>query len=279
MILFDSHAHAQFEAYARDRGEVIRRSAEEGVWMMNVGTKRDTSEAAVALAEAYPSGIFAAVGLHPAHLYAHVHHDAMESKTAGEQFFDYDVYRMLATRSKKVVAIGETGLDYYRLEAGSAEEEREIKTRQAEVFLLHLKLAEEIGKPMSVHCRDAHDDLLALLEARHAHEPLKTQGVIHSFSGSAAQAMRYRALGFKIAFNGIITFAREYDEVVTHTPLEDILIETDCPYLTPAPHRGKRNEPIYVKFVAQKIAEIKETSYETVARQTAENAKGFLKIE
>ena len=255
-MFVDTHAHLNLKDYKNDADEVIERALENGVWMINAGVGFETSKKAVELAEKF-SGVYAAVGFHP--------NDSKEE-------FDYSVLKELAA-NPKVVAIGETGLDYHRIENN----ELRIKEKQKEIFKKQIELALELEKPLIIHCREAHNDLLEILNSKFS--ILNSQpGVLHSFSGGLEEAGKYREMGFKIAFNGIITFSRDYDEVILRTPLEDILIETDCPFLTPVPYRGKRNEPLYVIEVAKKIAEIKELSLEKIAGQTTENAKELFGI-
>lgn len=263
-MLFDTHSHVNFGVFSKDADEVIKRALDSGVWLINVGADLETSKKAVELAEKYSKkysgGVYAAIGLHP------------NDFTKG---FDYEVYKNLAT-NLKVVAIGETGLDYYRIK----DEETRNKDGQKELFEKHISLAMELNKPLIIHCREAlstssgqaHDDIIQILNTKY--KILNTRaGILHSFSGNLEQAKQYIGLGFKIAFNGIITFSRDYDEVVREIPLENILIETDCPYLTPVPYRGQRNEPAYVIEVAKKLAEIKGLNLEEVAEKTTKNAK------
>jgi len=288
-MLIDTHAHINFKDYKDDADEVVKRALENDIWLINVGAEFETSKRAVEYAQKYPQGVFAAVGLHPIHLQAQKFNEKdFEFETKAEDF-DYEKYKTLA-QNPKVVAIGEIGLDYAvfvrkqseRLQkrasadsafvATSAKEAAEsegglhkeeieiIKDLQKEVFLKQLKLAQELNKPVIIHCREAHRDLLEIIS--NFQFPIsKPRGVIHSFSGNYKQARQYRELGFKIAFNGIITFARDYDKVILDTPLEDILLETDCPYLAPIPYRGQRNEPLYIIEVAKKIAEIKKNYF------------------
>lgn len=259
-MFIDTHAHLNLKEFKDDAEEVIKRTLENGVFMINVGTDFETSKKAVELAKKF-SGVYAAVGFHP-----------NDSK---EEFSCLALKELSA--SLKVVAIGETGLDYYRIK----NDEIENKNKQKEIFKKQIELAFELKKPLVIHCREAHDDLFKIISNYYplAGGPItKNIGVLHSFSGNLEQAKKYREMGFKIAFNGIITFSRGYDEVVSKTPLEDILIETDCPFLAPIPYRGKRNEPLYVVEVAKKIAEIKELSLEKVEEQTTKNAKEFFSI-
>ncbi len=259
-MFVDTHAHINFRDYKDDGAEVIKRALENDVWLINVGADFATSKKAVEYSERYQIGVFAAVGLHPTSLKA--------------EEFNEQKYRELAHKPK-VLAIGEIGLDYYRIkncEAGIIE-------RQKEIFKKQIDLTIELGLPIIIHCRNANNDVIDILNSIFKIPNSKLRGVIHSFSGNYKQAREYRKMGFKIAFNGIITFARDYDKVILDTPLKDILLETDCPYLTPVPYRGKRNEPLYVIEVAKKVAEIKGLSLEEVAEQTTKNAKEVFNID
>ncbi len=247
-MLIDTHAHVNFNAFKGDSAEVIKRSLENNVWLINVGSQYSTSKRAVEMAEKYPQGVWAAVGLHPIH--------------AREEEFDYTKYQELA-KSQKVVAIGEIGLDY-------KSEYVSFKGKQKEVFLKQLDLTKALDLPVIIHCRMAHDDLIEILDS-------KLKGVIHCFTGDWYQAEKYLNMGFYLGFNGII-FKLNLDEVIEKTPFDKILVETDCPYLTPAPMEG-RNEPLYVKYVAEKIAKIKGLSYEEIAKITTANAQKLFKIQ
>lgn len=259
--IIDTHAHLNFKAYQKDADEVIKRALKNDILMINVGVDFKTSEKAVELTEKYPEGIFAAVGLHPTGI--------------EDEDFDRGKYKKLAQKNK-AVAIGETGLDYYRIEQG-ADRKSQI-AKQKEVFKKHIDLAIELNKPLIIHCRDAHDDLIEILKDKSSKLKANLNGVIHCFTGNLEQAKEYRGLRFKIGLNGIITFSRDYDKVILDTPLEDILLETDCPYLTPVPYRGQRNESSYVIEVAKKLAEIKNLSLEKTIEQTTRNAKEVFTI-
>lgn len=243
--MFDTHCHPQFSQYDKDREEIIAKALGGGIKIICVGTDFEMSQKAIALASQY-DGMWASVGLHP-------NDDLKEG-------FDVNKYRRLAEHPK-VVAIGEIGLDYYR-----TPDLKQQKIQQQR-FLEQINLATEANKPAIIHCRNAHEDMLDII----SRNP-DLQGVIHSFTGTPKEAIQYINLGFHIGFNGIITFTHDYDEAVKQTPLEKILTETDAPYLTPIPHRGQRNEPSYVKFVIQKIAEIKNIGIDEVAGTTAQNA-------
>lgn len=250
-LLIDTHAHVNFDDFKGDYKEVIKRALDEGIGIINVGAYGDASKRAVEIAEEYESGVYAAVGQHP----------------GTKEEFDYDYFLKLA-KNEKVVGIGECGLEYYHIKDASLWE------KQKEVFIKHLELAREVNKPIIIHCRDAHEDLLEILRL----EAELPSGVMHFFTGNLEQAKKYIELGFYISFSGVITFANAYDEVVKNIPLEKILIETDCPFVAPVPHRGKRNEPAYVKHVAQKIAELRGWSFDEVAEQTTKNAKKLFRI-
>ncbi len=257
-LLIDTHAHINFKDYKDDGDEVVKRALKNGVWMINVGAEQDTSRRAVEYSQRHPEGVFAAVGLHPIHI--------------KDQKFSYEKYKNLAL-NEKVVAIGEVGLDYYRIESEEREERNKKIETQKEVFRRQIELAIELNKPLIVHCRNAHADVINILNSYFTIHNSRLKGVIHSFSGNYKQARQYREMGFKIAFNGIITFARDYDKVILDTPLEDILLETDCPYLAPIPYRGQRNEPLCIIEVAKKLAEIKKVSLEEVTEKTTADAK------
>lgn len=249
-MIFDSHCHPQFPHYNQDRDEIIKHTLKEGVFMICVGTDLKTSKKGIELTNKY-EGIWATVGLHP--------NDNLNEK------FDSEIYEKLLT-DKKVVGFGEIGLDYYRTE------KIENQEFQKQRFEKQLELAVKIGKPLIIHCRDAHSDMIQIIRNS------TLRGVIHSFTGTLEEAKKYLDLGFYLSFNGIITFASQYDETVKYTPLENILLETDAPYLTPLPFRRKRNESIYVKYVAEKIAELKSLSYSQVAEKTFENTKKLFNL-
>ncbi len=298
-LIIDTHAHINFNDFKGDSKDVIKRALDSDVWMINVGAEKITSERAMNIAEEYKEGVYAAVGLHPSHL---VEQD-VEYEENGEpvkyrskpEEFDYDFYLNLA-KNEKVVGIGECGLDYYHspqseisrpqrqsvATAGAANlKNKNWKEKQKEVFAKHLKLAKEVNKPIIIHCREAHDDLLEILRA----EAKLPRGVMHFFTGTLEQAKKYIEFGFHVSFSGVITFPPRrgeivgaYDEIIKSIPLDRILAETDCPYVAPVPHRGKRNEPAYVKYIVKKIAEIKGVPFEKVAEQTTKNARELFGI-
>src|SRR3989344_2665180 len=244
---FDTHCHPQFPHYDHDREEVIRR----GVPMLCVGTDIKTSKQALELAKNHP-GVWAAVGVHPNDI---------------ENLVMDDFVHLM--NEEKVVAIGEVGLDYYRTKGD------EKQKKQREAFKQFINLAYQYKKPLILHCRDAHKDAIEILKSA---RDISYGGVAHSFTGTLEEAREYLSIGFYLGFNGIITFAGQYDEVVKHTPLENILLETDAPYLTPEPYRGQRNEPAFVIEVAKKIAAIKNGYLKKITEQTTQNCKNLFHI-
>jgi TatD DNase family protein len=274
--LIDSHTHVQFAAFKNDVDEVIKRALDAGIWIVNVGSQKDTSKEAVTTAEKYPEGVYATVGLHPGHTNkSHYDSDEMdggESFSTRSEIFDYGYYKDLANHPK-VVAIGECGLDYYRME----ESESDAKEKQKIAFIQHIELANEIKKPLMIHCREAFPDLIDTLKANHSNL-LAIPGIIHFFSGTKFEATELLDMGFYFTFGGVITFSRDYDEIIKTIPISRILLETDAPYVTPEPYRGKRNEPLYVQEVAKKMAEIRGVDLEEIAHHTNENARSIFGI-
>lgn len=252
-MYFDSHAHYDDERFDEDRAELLEGLTSKGVdYVVNAGANMESSREGIKLAQVYDY-IYASVGVHP--------HD-VEEMTDG----DLAELRDLA-KENKVVAIGEIGLDYYY--------DLSPRALQRDWFKKQLDLAKEVELPVIIHSRDACQETFDILREKEI-----TDGVIHCFSGSKELAKEYVKRGLFIGIGGAITFknARKTVEVVESIPLEAILIETDAPYLTPVPHRGKRNESSYLEHVVEKIAEIKNISCEEVARITAENAKKLFRI-
>ncbi|MCX6740218.1 MAG: TatD family hydrolase [Candidatus Parcubacteria bacterium] len=270
-MLIDSHAHLTFKDFDPDLEEVIRRSLDCGTQIINASADYETSVQAVDLAQ-NRDGMWAFIGCHPDEL-------------ANEEF-NIDKYRKLALSSKKVVGIGEVGLDYYRLDNNAAE----IKSEQKEIFLQFINLAQELDLPLVLHGRGKKDDpygvydeMLEILKAEVSayakasadRRSMKSEvkGVIHCYGGNLEQVKKFIDLGFYIGITGIVTFknAKELQAIVKEISLDKMLIETDAPFLAPDPYRGQRNEPSYVKYVCQKIAELKELSFDEVAKATHEN--------
>ena len=254
-MLFDTHAHYTDEAFDADRDAVIRAVHDSGVGLvMNSSSDEKSSREAVALAEKYDF-IYASVGWHP-------------EDAAGFSEHSLDLIREWV-RHPKVRAIGEIGLDYHYEDAAPRELQKEVLERQ-------LQLALELKMPVVIHDREAHGDCMALVRRY----PELT-GAFHCFSGSAEMAKELLDRGWYLGFTGVITFknARKALEVLEMCPLDRILIETDCPYMAPVPHRGERNDSRLLPFMAAKVAELKGLTPDEAARVTTENGKRFFGIE
>ncbi len=251
----DSHAHLDDERFDEDREELINSLQENGIEaVLNPGADLKTSRAAVALADKYPF-IYAAVGCHP--------HDS--------KFMDDDtmnIFRELA-KNKKVLGIGEIGLDYYY--DNSDRETQKIWFRE------QIRLAKELDLPYIVHDRDAHEDIIRIMKEEHH---TGTRGILHCYSGSVEMTREFMKLGFYISLGGPVTFkkAKTPKMVAKEVPMERLLIETDSPYLAPEPFRGKRNEPKFVKYVAEEIAGIREVTVSEIAEKTKENFKRLFNL-
>ncbi len=283
-MFIDTHAHINFAAFKDDADEVIRRSLDSDTWMILVGSEFKTSTRGLNYANKYQKGVYAAIGLHPIHLQDMAVENDDEngeySFTARAEEFDYDSYEKLA-KFEKVVAIGEIGLDYYHLDP--KKDIQAAKKKQQEVFAQQLLLARSLDLPVIIHCRQAHDDLFIILQdfkKEYGHIiPLdRPWGVVHCFSGDEDLAWKYFSLGLLISFTGLVTFSKQWDDLIRKIPLDKIMIETDTPYMTPEPYRGQRNEPLLVQYVAKRIADIKNIKTEKVAEITTATARAFFKI-
>ena len=275
-MLFDCHCHVQFPAYDSDRDAVISRAREAGVRMIAVGTQAATSEAGIELSKKHPNDMWAAVGFHPGHLAEQWHHDKKEQHHAEREVFDKAYFLKLA-KEPEVVAIGECGLDYYRGATPSEKEE------QKKVFLAQAEIAESVGKALMIHCRpskgtdDAYEDLLRELTINN--KQFTIPKILHFYVGSAAMTKKFVEAGFHFTFGGVVTFARDYDEIIKMIPSERLLLETDAPYVAPEKYRGKKNEPAYISETARTIAELKGVSYEEFAGQSSANARRVFGIK
>jgi len=318
-MLIDTHAHLNFSAFDKDRNEVIRRCLEENIWTINIGTNYETSKKGVEISNKYKNGVFATVALHPINLETGLIKrkiDEFEGKHLEEEF-EFKKYKNLAlgknldfrsaqikglakpsTRAKlgaglvphrnevsgagakKVVAIGEIGLDYYYKPKTKKKLEL-FKEKQKDLFLKELTLAKELNLPVILHCRMAHQDLIEVLNSNIQYPTSNIRGVMHGFVGNIEQLKKYLQLGFYIGFNGIIFKKIEginFEENIKKTPLERILLETDCPYLTPPPFESERNEPLYLRYIVQKIAKIKKITSKEITEITIKNTKELFKI-
>ena len=254
-MLFDTHAHFDDPQFDSDRDEVIKSLADDGVTrVMNIGANMETSKKAIEIANKYDF-IYATVGVHPCDTY-----DMTDE--------DIERLRIMAKNNPKVRAIGEIGLDYH-----FDDTKPDI---QKEWFIKQLRLAKELNMPVVIHDRDSKGGVIEILKREGI-----SNGVMHCFSGSAETARELVKMGFMISFTGVLTFknARRAVEACRSIPMERLMIETDCPYMAPEPHRGERNYSGYVKYVARKMAEIKGLSYEETARITMENGLRFYGIE
>jgi len=282
----DIHAHTNFIAFDADRDEVISRALEDDTWVINIGTQYDTSKKAVEITNEYGEGVYACIGLHPIHTSATYHdenelgEDAKEFTSRGE-IFDKDKYIELVKQGK-VVGIGECGLDYFHMNEESVE-------KQKIAFIAQIELANELGLPLMLHVRNnpenkthnAYFDVYELIKKYSKIDGIK--GVSHFFAGGVLDMKRFIEIGVCISFAGPITYKPnllicDYETVIRETPLDMIMADTDSPYVAPVPHRGTRNEPVYVKDIVAKIAQIKDLDKNVMAEQIILNIKKLFKI-
>lgn len=266
---FDIHSHLHDKAFDGDRDEIILEMQKIGIGSITIGTDLEESKKAIALAEKYEN-IYASVGCHP--------NDIQEKKFNEEKYFK------LASH-KKVVAIGECGLDYFYLKSNLGgvslieEENKTIKEKQKEIFKKQIDIAVRVGKPLMLHGRpsngsmDAYEDMLDILEEIKKEAGDKLKGNAHFFAGNINIAKRFFDIGFTISFSGVITFIKEYEELLHFAPLNMIHAETDSPYVAPVPYRGERNSPLYIQEIVAKIAVVRQENFEEVRVKLLENAK------
>ncbi len=260
----DIHTHVNLDAFESDFHEVTEQTLSEGVAHINVGTGKETSKKAIELARQF-EGVFATVGLHPVRA-------GGGSEVEGGEVFGKEEYRLLSV-NEKVVAIGECGFDYYRVD-------KETKDKQEEAFITQIELANELNKPLMLHIRDvqgsmqAYEDAIQVLK-QHA----KVLGNVHFFAGTYEIAKHFWNVGYTTSFTGVITFANQYDEVVKNAPIEMLHAETDAPYVAPKPFRGERNEPLHVREVYKRIAELRGENVDTVRVALLQNAERLFNIK
>jgi len=268
--MFDTHAHLNFKAFDKDRDQIIKKCLQENIWMINVGTNFFSSKMAVEIANKYKKGVYASVGLHPINIKTNSKFKIQNynKEDVLEEEFDYEKYKKLA-QNKKVVAVGEIGLDYY-YKPKTKKRLEEFKNKQKGIFLKQIELAQELNLPIIFHCRMAHQEMIEFLKQKTINQKQKIKGVIHCFTGNWEQAKEYLSMGFFLGFNGII-FKLNLDEIIQKTPLDKILVETDCPYLSP-PGYKERNDPLGLELIIEKIANIKSLKFQEVQKQTTENA-------
>ncbi len=274
MKYIDIHGHINFAAYDNDREDVIHRARVMGVAIIVVGTQFETSNSAIDLANKYEN-VYACIGLHPIHT-SKSYHDVQEFGLEGKDFtskgeiVDFERYISLASQDK-TVAIGECGLDYYHYDEAD-------KEKQEKAFISMIDLANSVRKPLMLHLRNgagksAYKDAYKIIKERS-----KVNSNLHFFAGSIEEAKPFLDLGATFSFTGAITYGSNYEEIIKYLPLDRIMTETDCPYVSPVPHRGKRNEPVNVIEVVKRISEIKGLDEEIVRVQVLNNAKNFFNI-
>ncbi len=262
-MLIDTHVHLDFSQFDKDREKIIKELQNLDIKVINVGSHKQACLDSIELAKKHKN-IYAAVGIHP--------HDAEEVK---------DIPKLIKfleklAKENKIVAIGECGLDYYSFDQGKFRKDLspETKNKQKEVFKAQLKLSQKLKLPVIIHNRESHDDLLEIIK------DFKGKGVIHCFSGDKKFLKEVLDLGFYVGFDGNITFKNALDlqEIVKAAPIDKILVETDCPFLTPEPFRGLRNEPKNVKIIAEFIAELKQLSFSKLIPILNKNTKDLFGI-
>ncbi|MDD3386728.1 MAG: TatD family hydrolase [Candidatus Pacebacteria bacterium] len=263
-MIIDTHAHLNFSEFNKDRDLLIKDLIKKDYQIINVGTNIESSKECVKLAEKY--GFYASVGLHPLNIESSLKIKGEAEKK--ESVFDYNTYKKLS-QSKSVVAIGEIGLDYWYKPKGK-DRRAEFIEKQKAFFINQIDLAEELNLPLIIHCRMAFNDLIEILSKRN------TKGVIHCFTGTVEQAKELLSLGYYIGINGII-FKMDLKDVIQFVPIDKILIETDCPYLSP-PDFEERNNPFSLELIAEEIGRIKNISKEEVIIKTADNAKSIFNL-
>lgn len=254
---FDIHSHIYFPDYDHDREAEIKKIKKAKIGTITIGTDIESSKKAIEIAEEH-EGFFASVGQHPGDL-------------GTDSVFNEKLNHL--AENKKVVCIGECGLDYFRMDPGDLE----LKTIQRTVFEYHIDLAMTVDKPLMLHVRpskgtnDAYNDALDILEHHAKISGGGLKGNAHFFAGDTAVLKRFLDIGFTVSFTGVVTFARDYDELIKYTPLDMIMSETDSPFVAPKPHRGKRNSPAYIKEVVEKLSEIKEEPLESMKKALISN--------
>ncbi len=272
----DTHCHLDSDIYARDLDIVVKHALDEGVWIVTLGGDYESSKRAVEIAERYPEGVYAAVGLHPSKIGGDI--------MADDKLLDVGKFAELAAHPK-VVALGETGLDYHDLPRDARTDPKmhlaeQIKVNQKQVFGRFLGLSRELRLPILLHCRDAHDDMLGMLETwDKTTRGFDSRGIVHCFTGSWKEARRYFNLDFLVSVTGIITHGSYQTEVIKKSPGSRLVVESDCPFLTSVPWSIRRNEPSYLPAIADAIAAMRGVPPALVAKESTSNAmRVFAKI-
>lgn len=272
----DTHCHLDSDIYSRDLDIVVKHALEEGVWIVTLGEDYASSKKAIEIAERYPEGVYAAVGFHPKKVGAEVASD--------DALLDVARFAELA-RHPKVVALGETGLDFGGLPTDVRVDPKvhiaeQIKANQKKIFGRFLDLSRELRLPLLLHCREAHEEMLSMLETwDKTTRGFDSRGIVHCFSGNWKEARRYFNLDFMISVTGIVTHGAYQSEVIKKAPSSHLVVESDCPYLTPVPWSIRRNEPAYITQVGESVANMRGTLPQVVAKETTQNAlRVFAKI-
>ncbi|MCF7865713.1 MAG: TatD family hydrolase [Candidatus Pacebacteria bacterium] len=303
----DCHAHVNFPNYDTDRAEVIARAHAEGVAIINVGTTLEASRDIVKLAEQYESGVYAIVGMHPLHVKYDKDQTDSEQQTVdsnlnkdgeskntntvqdvisahyshdySEDFDEVEFEKLVA--HPKTVGVGECGIDIFKLppDLDNPKDRANLLIIQETVFRKQIQLAVKYDKPIMIHARESYGKILEILDEEFITHGAKLRGNAHFFAGTVEEAQAFLNRGFTVSFTGVITFAKQYEDLVNHVPLEDMLSETDCPFVAPTPHRGKRNEPVFVIEVVKAIARIKGIDEELVRKTLIQNAKEQFKLD
>jgi TatD DNase family protein len=259
--LIDTHAHLDFPQFDEDRKKVIKRFFDEkGRAILNIGVDKDRNQKTLEIAE-NNKNVFAVLGFHP----------ETEKETSFEEI---EKFLLKNCKNSKVKAVGEIGLDYFH------SKDKNSREWQREIFKKQLKIVKKLDLPAVIHCRDAYQDLLKIISIKKFRE---IKMVLHCFCGGLKETEEFLKFpNLKFSFTGNLTFLKEGDEllkVVKEIPLDRIMVETDCPFLAPVPYRGKRNEPVYVKYVIEKIAEIKKLDYQKIEKETDKNAVKFFDLK
>ncbi len=270
----DTHAHLEFTEYTEDRPAVIQRANSIGVsHIISVATREQHFKKTLELALAYDS-VYAALGIHP--------HEAAGILTDQKDTTE-KINELIATIKgylsyDKVVSIGEIGIDFYKLAREPHSQRTSIRDVQEQLFRAQMELAIDVDVPVMIHCRSAYPEMLKIL--RSYAKATRLHGMLHSFEGDLKTAEEFMKLGLKLSYSGMVTYeqSRDYIEAIKNIPLTEMLLETDCPYLSPEPLRGQRNEPVHIEYVAKKIASLRGISTEEVARTTTQNAKELFNI-
>ncbi len=260
----DIHCHTNMEQFDADYKEVIKRAHEKDVWIINVGVDKLTSQKAVEIAEQYEEGVYAVIGLHP---------------TDSPEDFDLEFYKSLA-KSKKVIAIGECGLDFFHIDPNK--EENQVNNgslkRQIKIFEQQIELALELDLPIMIHCRDAYKETLEVIDRYKGQNKFlgkKLRGDVHFFAGDVATAKAFTDRDFSLSFTGVITFTHDYDATIESVSVDNIMSETDSPFVAPVPYRKTRNEPAYVIEVVKRLAELKKMTIEQAKDTIFKNASNL----